>query len=204
MFRCCAPAAPSVNGVPVTEWRASVLGTAPAHRPGTTRHCACVCAIWLPHACALALAASTSGLLAQAGTSITHASFGYTDGRAVAQRLRLVQPAPTAPHQRWRRDGMRDRVHDGRRCRVVPCVDTMTRARPHRAVARSCSGRPITAMLDTISQRIGLPAAMQRDTGPEFPAQAVAAWAARKHSTLRFRRPGTPADTPYNEACTGR
>jgi putative transposase len=117
---------------------------------------------------------------------------------------RLVQPAPTAPNQRWSMDFMSDSLHDGRRFRVFTLVDNMTRESPHIAVERSFSGQQIAEILDQVGQRIGLPEAIQLDNGPEFTSKALDEWAARNKVKLLFSRPGTPTDNPYVEAFNGR
>lgn len=117
---------------------------------------------------------------------------------------RLIQPAPTAPNQRWSMDFMSDSLHDGRRFRVFTLVDNMTRESPHIAVERSFSGQQIAEILDQVGQRIGLPEAIQLDNGPEFTSKALDEWAARNKVKLLFSRPGTPTDNPYVEAFNGR
>lgn len=99
---------------------------------------------------------------------------------------------------------MSDSLHDGRRFRVFTLVDNMTRESPHIAVERSFSDRQIAEMLDKVSQRIGLPEAIQLDNGPEFTSKALDEWGPRNKVKLLFSRPGTPTDNPYIEAFNGR
>lgn len=117
---------------------------------------------------------------------------------------RVVQPAPTAPNQRWSMDFMSDSLYDGRRFRVLTLVDTMTRESPIIAVERSFSGEKVAEVLDQAAQQVGLPKAIQVDNGPEFTSKALDEWAARNKVKLVFSRPGTPTDNPYIEAFNGR
>jgi putative transposase len=118
--------------------------------------------------------------------------------------VRAVQPAPTAPNQRWSMDFMSDSLYDGRRFRVLTLVDNMSRESPLIAVERSFSGEMVAGLLDQVAQRVGLPQAIQVDNGPEFTSKALDEWAARNTVKLIFSRPGTPTDNPYIEAFNGR
>ena len=118
--------------------------------------------------------------------------------------VRAVQPAPTAPNQRWSMDFMSDSLYDGRRFRVLTLVDNMSRESPVIAVERSFSGERVAGILDQVAQRIGLPKAIQVDNGPEFSSKGLDEWAARNKVKLIFSRPGTPPDNPYIEAFNGR
>jgi putative transposase len=118
--------------------------------------------------------------------------------------MRAVQPAPTAPNQRWSMDFMSDSLYDGRRFRVLTLVDNMSRESPIIAAERSFSGEKVAEVLDQAAQRGGLPIAIQVDNGPEFTSKALDEWAARNKVKLIFSRPGTPTDNPYIEAFNGR
>ena len=99
---------------------------------------------------------------------------------------------------------MSDSLYDGRRFRLLTLVDNMTRESPLIAVERSFSGEHVAGLLDHVAQRVGLPQAIQVDTGPEFTSKALDEWAARNKVKLIFSRPGTPTDNPYIEAFNGR
>jgi putative transposase len=118
--------------------------------------------------------------------------------------LRVPQPAPTAPNQRWSMDFMSDSLYDGRRFRILTLVDNMTRESPTIAVNRSFSGQAVAEVLERLAQTTGLPQVIQVDNGPEFVAKALDEWAHRHQVKLVFSRPGTPTDNPFIEAFNGR
>lgn len=118
--------------------------------------------------------------------------------------IRVALAPPTAPNERWSMDCMRDSLHDGRRFRILPFVDTMRRERPTIAVDSACSGSAVVAVLERVTQTYGLPKAIHVDNGPAFVSTALDMWAQRNGVKLAFSRPGTPTDHPYSDAFTGR
>lgn len=117
---------------------------------------------------------------------------------------RIVQPAPTAPNQRWSMDFMSDSLYDGRRFRILTLVDNMTRESPTIEVNRSFSGQAVAEALERLAQTTGLPKVIQVDNGPEFVSKALDEWAHRRQIKLAFSRPGKPTDNPFIEAFNGR
>lgn len=128
--------------------------------------------------------------------------------RAKRRRKRItlprVQPVPaTRPQERWSIDFLTDALGDGKRFRLLPIVDNVSRVSPAIEVGTSLTGERVVAILDRLEQTIGVPQRIAIDNGPEFISKALDAWADRHQVQLEFSRPGKPTDHAYVESFNG-
>jgi putative transposase len=113
------------------------------------------------------------------------------------------QPAATRPNECWSLDFMADRLFDGRRCRVLTTVDTVTRESPAIEADVSLPGTRAVEALDRLASTHGTPEALSVDNGPEFTSKVLDEWAYRHGVRLEFNRPGKPTDHAFVESFTG-
>ena len=98
---------------------------------------------------------------------------------------------------------MADRLADGRRFRILPVVDHVSRVSPAIAVGISLSGERVVAILERLRGTVGRPERIAVDNGPEFISNALDAWAYRNGVQLEFSRPGKPTDNAFAESFNG-
>ena len=68
-----------------------------------------------------------------------------------------MHPGVQTPNAHWRMDVMTDSLYDGRRCRALTIVDTMTRESPAIEVDTSLPSTRVVAVLERLAQTYGLP-----------------------------------------------
>ena len=108
------------------------------------------------------------------------------------------------PNELWAMDFMLDALHNGRRFRVLPIVDTYTKECLRIEVDTSIRGERVAETLSQIAAFRGLPENITVDNGPEFISNAMDAWAYERGVKLHFIRPGKPVDNAYIESFNGR
>ena len=117
---------------------------------------------------------------------------------------RVVQPAPSAPNERWSMDFVRDTLADGRVFRALTLVDDCTRECPVLEVGSSLGGREVVAVLERLAPMRGRPRAIVVDNGPEFQSRALHTWAYQHGVQLDFIDPGKPVQNCFIESFNGR
>lgn len=120
-----------------------------------------------------------------------------------ARVLRMTLPPAEQPNERWSIDFLRDHLLDGRPCRVVTIVETVSKVSPAIAVAFSITGSHVVAVPDRLKATVGLPQRLAVDNGPEFISTALDAWAYRNGVPHEFSRPGKPTDNAFVESFNG-
>ncbi|GLR14178.1 insertion element protein [Chitinimonas prasina] len=118
--------------------------------------------------------------------------------------LRVVQPPPSGPNQRWSMDFVADTLWHGRRIRTLTVIDTWNREVVWIEVDHSLSGRRVARVLDGLRSLGKLPSQIQVDNGPEFTSKALDQWAYEHGVRLQFIRPGKPVDNAHIESFNGR
>lgn len=113
-------------------------------------------------------------------------------------------PKAERPNQLWAMDFLQDALHNGRRFRALPIIDTFTRECFWIEVDTSIGGKRVTQVLTRISSIHGLPEQIVVDNGPEFISNALDAWAYERGIKLQFIRPGKPVDNCYMESFNGK
>lgn len=115
-------------------------------------------------------------------------------------------PAPlaTRSHERWSMDFVHDALFDGRAFRILTVVDQYSRQSPLLEAAFAHSGHSVSAALDRVADRLGVPISITIDHGTEFMSKALEDWAWQRGVKLDFIRPGKPNENAYIESFNGR
>jgi len=125
--------------------------------------------------------------------------------KARKRRRRRGQRAPghleaSRPDHIWAMDFLFDDISKGRRIKVLNVTDEFTRESLAGQVARSITARDTVAVLQEIVGRRGQPANIRCDNGPEFIADALRRWCAKRGSNTLYIEPGAPWQNPYVES----
>jgi putative transposase len=96
------------------------------------------------------------------------------------------------PNHVWSYDFIYDQTADGRRLKVLPVVDEYTRECLTIEVERSLTAEDVVSTLEYLFEVRGEPEHIRSDNGPEFIAEAVKGWLARRGSKTLYIAPGSP------------
>jgi len=124
--------------------------------------------------------------------------------KKLASASRLLPLPATKPLERWSLDFLTDSLANGRRFRVLPRVDTVSRVSPAIEIGVSLTGERVVAVLERLQRTMGRPERIAIDNGPEFISKALDAWAYHNSVQLEFSRPGKPTDNAFAESFNGR
>ncbi len=124
--------------------------------------------------------------------------------KKLAAHARVKLPKADRPNQLWAMDFLQDALHDGRKFRALPIIDTFTKECFWIEVDTSIGGKRVAQVLTRISAVHGLPEQIVVDNGPEFISNALDAWAYARGIKLQFIRPGKPVDNCYMESFNGK
>lgn len=124
--------------------------------------------------------------------------------RKQAAGLRVPQPAPTRPNERWAMDFVHDRLMGGRPFKILTLIDVFTRECLLLHADFSISGKRLVDLLDRVAEWRGYPAITTQDNGPELRSQAMGEWAHRRKVKLDFIRPGKPTQNAFIESFNGK
>jgi len=124
--------------------------------------------------------------------------------KKLAAQARIEIPKADRQNQLWAMDFLQDALHNGRKIRALPIIDTFTRECFWIEVDTSIGGKRVTQVLTRISAIHGLPEQIVVDNGPEFISNALDAWAYERGIKLQFIRPGKPVDNCYMESFNGK
>jgi transposase InsO family protein len=97
-----------------------------------------------------------------------------------------------------------DQTADGRRLKLLPIVDEYTRECLTIEVERSLVAEDVVSTLEYLFEVRGVPEHIRSDNGPEFIAEAVKAWLARRGSKTLYIEPGSPWENAYSETFNSR
>lgn len=123
--------------------------------------------------------------------------------KLAAQGRTDIQKA-TGPNQLWAMDFPHDSLHNGRKLRFLPIIDTYTKECLRIEVDTSIGGKRVCTVLSQIAALRALPEKIVVDNGPEFISNALDAWAYERGIKLHFIRPGKPVDNAYMESFNGK
>src|SRR5205823_3408517 len=96
------------------------------------------------------------------------------------------------PGHVWSYDFIHDQTADGRGLKILPVVDEYTRECLTIEVERSLTAEDVVSTLEYLFEVRGAPDHIRSDNGPEFVAEAVESWLARRRSETIYIAPGSP------------
>jgi len=108
------------------------------------------------------------------------------------------------PNQVWSYDFIHDQTADGRSLKILPIVDEYTRECLTIEVERGMTAEDVVSTLEYLFEVRGVPAHIRSDNGPEFIAEAVKGWLARRGAGPLYIEPGSPWENAYSETFNSR
>ena len=124
--------------------------------------------------------------------------------KRIVSALRIPQPKPTRPNERWAMDFVHDVVWGGRRFKIFVVIDLFTRECLSLVVDTSIGGARVARALGELVDVRGKPEAITVDNGPEFSGKVLDAWAYQVGVKLLFIRPGKPIENAFVESFNGK
>lgn len=154
-------------------------------------------------------------LLRRAGVRDNHKRIGriYREAKLqvrkrIRRKLSLGRGAPPArvsrPNECWSIDFVHDRLHRGRRLRILTLVDDCTRESPRIEADFGFSSQRVVHTLENIAAIRGYPETLIADNGPEFCSLALLRWAQERNVRLHHIDPGKPVQNAFIESFNGR
>jgi len=108
-------------------------------------------------------------------------------------------------NQVWSYDFVMDQTEDGRRLKWLPICDEFSRELVALEVERRMEAKDVIRILDlAVAARGCVPEYIRSDNGPEFVAQAVQEWIARRGFKTLYIKPGSPWQNAYSESFNSR
>jgi transposase InsO family protein len=104
----------------------------------------------------------------------------------------------------WSYDFVWDQTDGGRRLKWLPILDEYSRECLALEVDYSIRACTVIDILERLVQERGAPEFIRSDNGPEFIAQAVKVWIAKKGMKTLYIEPGSPWENPYSESFNSR
>jgi putative transposase len=95
-------------------------------------------------------------------------------------------------------------TRDGKQLKLLNIVDIFTRECLSVKTERSITADDVTALLDELVARHGVPTYLRCDNGPEFAAYAIADWCRFNGSATTFIDPGSPWQNGHIESFNSR
>ena len=108
------------------------------------------------------------------------------------------------PNHVWSYDFVMDQTADGRRVKILPIVDEYTRECLTIEAERSLTAGDVVSTLEYLFEVRGVPEHIRSDNGPEFIAEAVKGWLARRGAKTLYIEPGSPWENAYSETFNSR
>ena len=119
--------------------------------------------------------------------------------KRVPKRDVVPLQAPAQLNDTWAMDFMGDSLYSGRSYRLLNVLDEGNREALAIEADFSLPSTRVVALLDDLVARHGAPRRLRCDNGPEFIAEALRAWCARRGIALAFIEPGKPNQNAYIE-----
>ena len=111
---------------------------------------------------------------------------------------------PIAPNVLWAMDFQFDQTSDGRTLKLLNVIDEYTRECLAIDIERSIDADGVVRCLDRLAVQRGAPRYVRFDHGPEFIANAVAAWCRFNETNTVFIDPGSQWQNAWVESFNGR
>jgi putative transposase len=108
------------------------------------------------------------------------------------------------PDHVWSYDFIHDQTADGGGLKILPVVAEFTRQCLTIEVERSLTAEDVVSTLEYLFEVRGEPEFIRSDNGPEFIAEAVRGWLARRGAKTLYIAPGSPWENAYSETFNSR
>ena len=104
----------------------------------------------------------------------------------------------------WSYDFVYDRLHNGRKIRMLTVIDEHTRKCLAIRVGTSIKSNNVLDTLSTLFITEGVPDYIRSDNGSEFTAKALREWLESIGVKTAYIEPGSPWENGYNESFNGK
>jgi len=104
----------------------------------------------------------------------------------------------------WSYDFVSDRIHNGKKIRILTVIDEYTRKCLAIRVGSSLRADDVLDILSTLFITEGVPDYIRSDNGSEFSAQCLRDWIKSVGVKTAYIEPGSPWENGYNESFNGK
>lgn len=125
-------------------------------------------------------------------------------GRLYLNDGSCIRLRPCWKNHVWAYDFVADRLHDGRKIRMLTVVDEYSRECLAIRVNYQLKASDVIDVLSDLFLTYGIPDHIRSDNGSEFTAQIVKDWLEALGVKTLYIDPGSPWENGYNESFNGR
>jgi len=115
-----------------------------------------------------------------------------------------IRLRPCYKNHIWSYDFIHDRLHNGKRIRMLTVIDEYTRKCLSIRVVSSLKSDDVLDTLSTLFITEGVPTYIRSDNGSEFTAKALREWIGSLGVKTAYIEPGSPWENGYNESFNGK
>jgi len=125
-------------------------------------------------------------------------------GRLYLNDGSCIRLRPCFKNHVWSYDFVSDRLHNGKRIRMLTVIDEYTRKCLAIRVGFSLKSDEVLDTLSTLFITEGVPDYIRSDNGSEFRAKAFREWIGSIGVKTAYIEPGSPWENGYNESFNGK
>ncbi len=125
-------------------------------------------------------------------------------GRLYLNDGSCVRLRPYFKNHVWSYDFLYDRLHKGKKIRMLTVIDEYTRKCLAIRVGSSIKSNDVLDTLSTLFITEGVPDYIRSDNGSEFTAKALREWLESVGVKTAYIEPGSPWENGYNESFNGK
>ncbi len=115
-----------------------------------------------------------------------------------------IRLRPCFKNHVWSYDFVSDRLHNGKRIRMLTVIDEYTRKCLAIRVGSSLKSDDVLDTLSTLFITEGVPGYIRSDNGSEFTAKSLREWIGSIGVKTAYIEPGSPWENGYNESFNGK
>jgi len=125
-------------------------------------------------------------------------------GRLYLNDGSCIRLRPCYKNHVWSYDFVSDRLHNGKKIRMLTLIDEYTRKCLAIRVGSSLKSDDVLDTLSTLFITEGVPDYIRSDNGSEFTAKALREWIGSLGVKTAYIEPGSPWENGYNESFNGK
>jgi putative transposase len=125
-------------------------------------------------------------------------------GRLYLNDGSCIRLQPCFKNHVWSYDFVSDRLHNGKKIRMLTVIDEYTRKCLAIRVGSSLKADDVLETLSTLFITEGVPDYIRSDNGSEFTAKALREWIESIGVKTAYIEPGSPWENGYNESFNGK
>lgn len=125
-------------------------------------------------------------------------------GRLYLNDGSCIRLRPCFKNHVWSYDFVSDRLHNGKRIRMLTVIDEYTRKCLAIRVGFSLKSDDVLDTLSTLFITEGVPEYIRSDNGSEFTAKTTREWIGNLGVKTAYIEPGSPWENGYNESFNGK